>query len=92
MQVLDANVRQGGPVYETGHILVLSLADNQRDQEVIWKILSQVSTLSTAAYLATTSGSELCQKKWLTGATCSGSRFDPGAYVKFPLFVSAHSL
>lgn len=42
LQVLDANVRQGGQVFEEGHILVLSLADNQRDQEVIWKILSQV--------------------------------------------------
>ena len=42
LQVLDANVRQGGTVFEDGHILVLSLADNQRDQEVIWKILSQV--------------------------------------------------
>jgi len=31
---LDANVRQGGPVFETDHILVLSLADNQRDQVI----------------------------------------------------------
>ena len=47
LQVLDANVRQGGKVYETGHTLVLSLADSQRDQEVIWKILSQASSQET---------------------------------------------
>lgn len=47
LQVLDTNVRQGGMVYEDGHILVLSLAENQRDQEVIFKILSQVSRRSS---------------------------------------------
>ena len=56
LQVLDTNVRQGGPVYEEGHILVLSLADNQRDQEVIWKILSQVCRHTTTASSATHGG------------------------------------
>ena len=50
LQVLEANVKQGGGVYESGHILVLSLADNQRDQEVIWKILSQVTIISSSLY------------------------------------------
>lgn len=45
LQVLDTNVRQGGRVFEDGHLLVLSLAENQRDQEVIFKILSQVSPM-----------------------------------------------
>ena len=41
-QVLQANVQRGSRVYERGHLLVLAWADAQRDQEVIWKILSQV--------------------------------------------------
>ena len=64
LQVLDTNVRQGGPVYEDGHILVLSLADNQRDQEVIWKILSQVCRQTTTTLSATHGGALarlLCQ-------------------------------
>jgi len=39
--VLQANVQRGSRVYERGHLLVLAWADAQRDQEVIWKILSQ---------------------------------------------------
>ena len=52
LQVLDTNVRQGGKVYETGHTLILSLADSQRDQEVIWKIISQASYVILSQRLA----------------------------------------
>ena len=44
-QVLQANVQRGSRVYERGHLLVLAWAEAQRDQEVIWKILSQVRLL-----------------------------------------------
>ena len=49
LEVLEDNVKRGSMVYETGHFLILSLADNQRDQEVIWKILSQVGSSFCAA-------------------------------------------
>ena len=38
-------MQRGSRVYERGHLLVLAWADAQRDQEVIWKILSQVLPL-----------------------------------------------
>ncbi|DBA72591.1 TPA: hypothetical protein ACH3X2_010343 [Trebouxia sp. C0005] len=42
LEVLKNNVQRGSQVYEEGHILVLGFCDNQRDEELIWKILSQV--------------------------------------------------
>ncbi len=42
LEVLDSNVRRGSVVYETGHLLVLAWADNRRDEETVWKILTQV--------------------------------------------------
>ena len=48
-QVLQANVQRGSRVYERGHLLVLAWAEAQRDQEVIWKILSQVRLLRSRA-------------------------------------------
>eukprot|EP00891_Asterochloris_glomerata_P004631 jgi/Astpho2/4631/Aster-x0209 len=42
LQVLEDNVKRGSRVFETGHILVLGYGENQRDEEVIWKVLSQV--------------------------------------------------
>lgn len=48
LEVLERNVRQGSNVYETGHILVLGWVDNRSDEEVMWKILSQVPHIGTA--------------------------------------------
>ena len=79
LQVLDTNVRQGGPVYEEGHILVLSLADNQRDQEVIWKILSQVcrqiatSTFSAHRTVHASSAAVWASAQLSEPATCSST-------------------
>ena len=42
LEVLEDNVKRGSDVYEKGHILVLGWVDNRRDEEVMWKILSQV--------------------------------------------------
>ena len=42
LQILDANVKQGSAVHERGHVLVLGWVANRKDEEVIWKILSQV--------------------------------------------------
>ena len=39
--MLDANVRQGSPVYEAGHVLVLASGGTERDLEVLLKILTQ---------------------------------------------------
>ena len=47
--MLQANVQRGSRVYERGHLLVLAWAEAQRDQEVIWKVLSQVRGLCAAA-------------------------------------------
>lgn len=47
--MLQANVQRGSRVYERGHLLVLAWAEAQRDQEVIWKILSQVRLLCSRA-------------------------------------------
>lgn len=49
VQVLQANVQRGSRVYEREHLLVLAWAEAQRDQEVIWKILSQVHLLRSCA-------------------------------------------
>ena len=49
MQVLQANVQRGSRVYERGHLLVLAWAEAQCDQEVIWKVLSQVRLLCSRA-------------------------------------------
>lgn len=42
VQNLEDNVRTGSAVFEEDHFLVLGWCNNQRDEEVIWKILSQV--------------------------------------------------
>lgn len=42
LEVLDRNVRKGSVVYEEGHLLVLAWAENRRDEETVWKILTQV--------------------------------------------------
>ena len=67
MQVLQANVQRGSRVYERGHLLVLAWADAQRDQEVIWKILSQVRGCCTwtgrRRALATTESLADCQRR-----------------------------
>jgi len=41
LEVIDSNVKTGSSVYEAGHMLVLAWADNRKDLEVVWKILSQ---------------------------------------------------
>ena len=41
----EARVRTGGAVYEEGHTLVLGWCENQRDEETMWKLLSQVTHL-----------------------------------------------
>ena len=41
LQILDANVKEGSAVHEEGHVLVLGWVANRKDEEVIWKILSQ---------------------------------------------------
>ena len=46
LEVLESNVKRGSKVYETGHVLVLGWVDNRRDEEVMWKILSQVCDLT----------------------------------------------
>ena len=42
LEVYEARVRTGGAVYEEGHTLVLGWCENQRDEETMWKLLSQV--------------------------------------------------
>lgn len=42
LQVIESNVKRGSSVYEQDHILVLAWADNRKDLEVVWKVLSQV--------------------------------------------------
>ncbi|KAK9811837.1 hypothetical protein WJX72_011041 [[Myrmecia] bisecta] len=42
LDVVEENVKQGGRVFETGHIVVLSWGQSQHDIEVVWKILSQI--------------------------------------------------
>ena len=42
LEVYESRVRTGGPVYEEGHTLVLGWCENQRDEETMWKLLSQV--------------------------------------------------
>ena len=42
LEVLERRVSIGSPVYERGHIVVLGWLENQRDEEVLWKLLSQV--------------------------------------------------
>ncbi|KAK9800761.1 hypothetical protein WJX73_008207 [Symbiochloris irregularis] len=42
LEVLEDRVKKGSAVYEKGHVLVLGWASNRRDEEVMWKILSQV--------------------------------------------------
>lgn len=44
LQILDTNVRQGSTVYEKDHLLVLGWLANRKDEEVVWKVLSQVCT------------------------------------------------
>lgn len=43
LAILDANVKEGSAVHEKGHVLVLGWVVNRKDEEVIWKILSQAS-------------------------------------------------
>ena len=45
LEVLEGNVRRGSSIYEKDHVLVLGWCDNRRDEEVMWKILSQASGL-----------------------------------------------
>ena len=42
LQVLDENVKQGSNVYEKGHLLILGWLANRKDEEIVWKVLSQV--------------------------------------------------
>ena len=44
LEVYEARVRTGGAVYEEGHTLVLGWCENQRDEETMWKLLSQVTS------------------------------------------------
>eukprot|EP00798_Chlamydomonas_sp_ICE-L_P005398 gene5398-5620_t len=43
LELVDANVRSGSRVYEQNHILVLGWGVSDRDVEVVWKILKQLS-------------------------------------------------
>ena len=51
LQILDANVKQGSAVHEQGHVLVLGWVSNRKDEEVIWKILSQVGLQCSSTLL-----------------------------------------
>ena len=42
LEVLQRRVSIGSPVYERGHIVILGWLENQRDEEVLWKLLTQV--------------------------------------------------
>ena len=42
LEVLEDRVKKGSSVYEKGHFLVLGWVNNRRDEEVMFKILSQV--------------------------------------------------
>ena len=48
LEVLERRVSIGSPVYESDHIVILGWLDNQRDEEVLWKLLSQVLLLCNA--------------------------------------------
>ena len=37
-------MRQGSPVIERGHFLVLAMAGSQRDRDVLWQLLTQVAS------------------------------------------------
>ena len=52
-QVLDSNVRRGSPVFERGHFLVLAMAGSQRDRDVLWQLLTQVTRCPTFMLLLT---------------------------------------
>ncbi|KAK9843129.1 hypothetical protein WJX74_007389 [Apatococcus lobatus] len=42
LEVVDNKVKRGSPIYEKDHVLVLGWGKNQIDQEMIWKLLSQL--------------------------------------------------
>lgn len=42
LELLEANVKRGSSVYETGHILILAWGSSQKDLEQIMKILHQI--------------------------------------------------
>lgn len=46
LEVLETRVSIGSAVYESDHIVILGWLDNQRDEEVLWKLLSQVRMLT----------------------------------------------
>lgn len=48
LQTYERNVRTGSAVLESNHILVLGWCKNQRDEEVIWKLLSQVPSFRSS--------------------------------------------
>ncbi|GFH27866.1 uncharacterized protein HaLaN_26251 [Haematococcus lacustris] len=43
LEVIEENVRRGTRVFEAGHVLVLGWATSQRDLEVVWKTLEQLT-------------------------------------------------
>ena len=42
----------GSPVFEKGHVVILGWLENQRDEEVLWKLLSQVRHVCQCCLLA----------------------------------------
>lgn len=60
LQNLESNVRMGSRVFEQDHILVLGWCENQRDEEVMWKVLSQVWHSLGLGFKCPSSGS-LCE-------------------------------
>ncbi|KAK9866656.1 hypothetical protein WJX84_009216 [Apatococcus fuscideae] len=42
LEVVERKVKRGSPIYEKDHVLVLGWGKNQLDQEMIWKLLSQL--------------------------------------------------
>ncbi|KAK9803748.1 hypothetical protein WJX73_000566 [Symbiochloris irregularis] len=42
LEVLQRRVSIGSPVYERGHVVILGWLENQRDEEVLWKLLTQL--------------------------------------------------
>ncbi|KAK9801967.1 hypothetical protein WJX73_003033 [Symbiochloris irregularis] len=42
LEILQRRVSIGSPVYERGHIVILGWMENRRDEEVLWKLLTQL--------------------------------------------------
>lgn len=68
LEVLERRVSIGSPVFESGHIVVLGWLENQRDEEVLWKLLTQVRAIKPDCQL---SGQTAILSKRLAGRACT---------------------